>query len=53
MQTLMCHNFGGENMASKRKATCSVSFPAAFMYINCVNMLIILNTGTNTVFREL
>lgn len=54
MQTLMCHYFRGENMASRRKATCSVSISETFKqesqatYINCVDMLIILNTGTDT-----
>ena len=30
MQTLMCHYFGGANMASKHRATCSVNLPAIF-----------------------
>lgn len=48
MQTLMCHYFGGENMASKHRATYSVSFPPILKQ-ECegYNMYSISSVGTH------
>lgn len=47
MLTLMSYYLGGEHLASKHKANCSVSFPGTFeqecegydMHIDCVNII--------------